>query len=59
MRALAVVFAGITVLMIFDVAFDFQEAISLKHQLVGVSEIVIGLLGIAVTSRWLREFLET
>ena len=51
--ALAVLFLGMTILLVFDVAFDFQEAISLKHRLVGASEIVIGLLGISVTGRWL------
>jgi len=51
--ALGIVFIGMTVLMVFDVAFDFQEAISLKHQLVCVSELVIGLVGIGVTGRWL------
>jgi DNA-binding CsgD family transcriptional regulator len=50
---LGVVFLGMTVLGAVDVAFDFQEAISLKHQLVGVSEFIIGLLGVTATGRGL------
>jgi DNA-binding NarL/FixJ family response regulator len=46
---LGLVFSTMTVLMVFDVAFDFQEAISLKHQLVGVGVILVGLAGVAVT----------
>lgn len=49
MLVLGIVFAAMTVLMAFDVAFDFQEAISRKHQIVGLSSIVIGLVGIAIT----------
>ena len=48
---LGLVFAAMTVLTVFDVAYDFQEAISLKHQLVCVSVIVVGLLGMSVTGR--------
>ena len=46
---LGVVFALMTVLMAFDVAYDFKEAVSLKHQIVCVSIIVVGLAGVAVT----------
>jgi DNA-binding CsgD family transcriptional regulator len=46
---LGLVFATMTVLVVFDVAFDFQEAVSPKHQLVSVAVILIGLIGVAVT----------
>jgi DNA-binding CsgD family transcriptional regulator len=49
--ALGFVFVGMTVLTGFDFAFDFQEGISLKHQLVGMSVFFVGLLGVAFTGR--------
>jgi len=48
---LGVVFAGLTLLMVFDVAFDFQEAVSLKHQLVSIAGFLIGLAGLTITGR--------
>jgi len=48
---LGIVFAALTLLMVVDIAFDFQEAISLTHRLVGFSEILIGLAGVAITGR--------
>jgi DNA-binding CsgD family transcriptional regulator len=48
---LGVVFVGMTVLTGFDVAYDFQEGISLKHQLVGISVFLVGLIGVTVTGR--------
>ena len=49
--ALGIVFVTMTALTGFDIAYDFQERISLKHQLVGVSVILVGLVGVAVTGR--------
>jgi len=49
--ALGFVFVGMTILTGFDIAFDFQEGISLKHQLVGISVFFVGLLGVAFTGR--------
>jgi DNA-binding CsgD family transcriptional regulator len=46
-----VVFVGLTLLMVLDIAFDYREAISLKHRIVGFAEILIGLAGIAITGR--------
>jgi DNA-binding CsgD family transcriptional regulator len=48
---LGFVFAGMTVLTGFDIAFDFQEGISFKHQLVGIGVFFVGLLGVAFTGR--------
>jgi DNA-binding CsgD family transcriptional regulator len=51
MAGLGFVFVTMTLLTGLDIAFDFQEGISLKHQLVGMSVFFVGLVGIAFTGR--------
>ncbi len=53
-----VIFVAMTVLTGFDLAYDFKEGISLKHQLVGESVFLVGLIGIAVTGRRLVQSLK-
>ena len=43
------VFAAMSVLAGFDVAFDFQDKLSLKHELVEDGVLFVGIIGLAIT----------
>jgi DNA-binding CsgD family transcriptional regulator len=51
------VFAALSVLAGFDVAFDFQDKLSLKHELVEDGVLLVGIIGLAVTGLWLARSL--
>jgi DNA-binding CsgD family transcriptional regulator len=53
----SVVFGALTVLSAFDITFDIQDKLPLKHELVEDGVLVVGILGLAVTGIWLARSL--
>jgi DNA-binding CsgD family transcriptional regulator len=61
-RRLAVVVVGLSaalsILAGFDIAFDIQEKLSLKHTLVEDGVLAVGILGLVVAGLWLARSLK-
>lgn len=54
---LGVLFAALSVLTGFDVAYDIQDKLSPKHAVVEDGVLMVGVVGLLITGRWLAQSL--